>query len=457
MIKNKTKLLKAFPDSRLLLDLADEALRFLSPENLIKNSIHLKGEKLKIEGQIFDLKNYKKIFVIGAGKATYFMAKEINKLLKNRITEGFINVPQAITKKLGKIIVNRAGHPFPDENGLKGTKEILKIAEKASKHAKKTKERVLVICLISGGGSAMLPAPIAPLSLKDKVEITKQLLKSTATIHEINTVRKHLSAIKGGNLAAKIMPADLIALYISDVKNDDLDIIASGPTVLDKSTSSDALNILKKYGIKNTKAEKVLEVNETPKSINNKKVKNYVIGSNTVALKHLRKFLEKKKYSVEIFPDFLEGEAKLIPKKLFEKVKNQKKPPSEKNKIYIFGGETVVKIIGKGFGGRNQELALSAIKEIPETAKLMTLATDGVDGIAPVPVAGAIITGDLKRLCKEKNIDIEKYLKNNDSYSALKNLDCLIYTGPSGTNVGDIAVILNQNTLAISSKYNENK
>ncbi|PIZ76499.1 hypothetical protein COY05_00875 [Candidatus Peregrinibacteria bacterium CG_4_10_14_0_2_um_filter_38_24] len=418
MIKNRKKLLKNFPESGLFLDIADEALKFLSPENLMKNSVKFDEKKLK---------KYKKIFVIGAGKATYLMAKEINRLLKNRITEGFINVPEAITKNLGKIKVNKSGHPFSDENGLKGAQEILKIAEKADKND-------LVICLISGGGSAMLPAPIAPLSLKDKVQITKQLLKSTATIHEINTVRKHLSEIKGGNLSAKIMPADLIALYISDVKNDDLDIIASGPTVLDKSTSKDALKVLKRYGIKNAKAEKVLAVNETPKSINNKKVKNYIIGSNTLALKHLQKFLQKKNHKVEIFPDFLEGEAKLMPKKLFTKAK-------QKNKIYIFGGETVVKIIGKGFGGRNQELALSAINEIPETAKLMTLATDGVDGITPVPIAGAITTPALKKLCKEKNIDIEKHLKNNDSYSVLKDLDCLIYTGPSGTNVGDISVV----------------
>lgn len=443
MIKNKKELIKAYPDSRLLLDLAEEVLCFLSPENLIKNSIRLNGSKVQIEKETFDLNKYKNIYVIGAGKATYLMAKEINRLLGSRITEGFINVPEAITKKLGKIIVNKSGHPFPDENGLKGTQEILKIARKASENSKQTDEKNLVICLISGGGSAMLPAPIAPLSLKDKVEVTKQLLKSTATIHEINTVRKHLSEIKGGNLAAKIMPADLIALYISDVKNDDLDIIASGPTVLDKSTSKDALNVLKKYGIKNAKAEKVLALNETPKSINNKKVKNYVIGSNTVALKHLQKFLQKKKYSVEIFPNFLEGEAKLMPKKLFEIVGNKKKSHAEKNKIYLFGGETVVKIIGKGFGGRNQELALSAIKEIKEGTAFMTLATDGVDGIAPVQVAGAIITPALKKLCKEKNLDIGKYLKNNDSYTALKNLDCLIYIGPSGTNVGDIVVILN--------------
>ncbi|MFA6306023.1 MAG: glycerate-2-kinase family protein, partial [Candidatus Gracilibacteria bacterium] len=263
MIKNRKKLLKDLPDSRLLLDIAEEALKFLSPENLIKNSVKLKGEILQIEKAKFDLKKYKKIFVIGAGKATYFMAKEINHLLKNRIAEGFINVPEVITKNLGKIIVNKSGHPFPDENGLKGAQEILKIAKRASEHAKKTNQKILVICLISGGGSAMLPAPIAPLSLKDKIDITKRLLKSTATIHEINTVRKHLSQIKGGNLAAKIMPADLIALYISDVKNDDLDIIASGPTVLDKSTSKDALNILKKYKIKNQNAEKVLAQNET--------------------------------------------------------------------------------------------------------------------------------------------------------------------------------------------------
>jgi len=445
MIQNRKKLLKTHPEAKLFLDIVQEALTFLSPENLIKNSVKLTGDKLEIEGKTFDLKKYKNIYVIGAGKATYGMAKEINKLLGSRITDGYINVPKAITKKIGKITVNVAGHPFPDESGVNGTKEILKIAEKASESAQK-KENTLVICLISGGGSAMMPAPIAPLSLKDKVEITKKLLKSTATIHEINTVRKHLSEIKGGNLAAKIMPADLIALYISDVKNDDLDIIASGPTVLDKSTSKDALKILKKYGIKNVKIEKVLQTNETPKSLNKEKIKNYVIGSNTLVLKHLQKYLKSKHFDSEIFPNFLEGEAKLMPKKLFEIVGSKPSPQRKlskisKNKIYLFGGETVVKIIGKGFGGRNQELALSAINALPETAKLMTLATDGVDGIAPVEVAGALITPEIAKLCKEKHIDIEKYLKNNDSYSVLKKFDCLLYTGPSGTNVGDIAII----------------
>jgi hydroxypyruvate reductase len=408
MIKNHKELLKKIPEASLALDLAEEALRFLQPDNLFK---------LAIKNKTFDFSKYNNVYVVGGGKATYLLAKALNELVGHKIKAGYINVPVAKTKKIGDIIVNKAGHPFPDQNGLKGSKEILKIARKAGK-------RDLVICLITGGGSAMMPAPIPSITLKKKIDLTKKLLKSTANINEINIVRKHLSLIKGGNLAKACAPATVIALYISDVPNDKLTTIASGPTVLDKSTVKDAMKILKKYKITDK-----IKFKETPKKLNNKKIFNFIIGSNKQVLEHLKSFAEKKGYKVKTLPYFLKGEAKKMPPKLLSKV--------EKNKVLIAGGETVVQIKGKGFGGRNQELALASIPRLKDKTVLLTLATDGVDGLTPFPVAGAVVSEKLK---KEK-IQISKYLKENNSFEALKKLNCLLKTGPSGTNVGDITVI----------------
>jgi len=422
MIKNKRQLLKDFGEAKFLVEMAEEALEFLQPENLIKNNF----KKTSIPNS----KEIENIYVVGAGKATYKMAKAINSLFKGKIKDGVINVPVAITSKIGNIRVNKAAHPYPDENGLKGAKEILNIAKKAT-------DKDLLICLISGGGSALMPLPAEGLSLADKTNLTKQLLASRADIHEINTVRKHISAIKGGRLAANTK-AKLIGLYISDVLGDKIESIASGPTVADKSKVEDALKILKKYNIDDEKIIEIIKNNESPKKIDKKRIQNFIIGSNRVVLKHLQSFAERQGYKVEIFIDKMKGEAKRMPAKIFKK--------SKPGKISIFGGETVVKIIGKGQGGRNQEMALSSAKSLPKNAVFMTLATDGVDGVTDEPIAGAIISQKTIEQIKKDKINIKKYLDTNDSYNCLKKLNCLLKTGPSGTNVGDIAIILRSNS-----------
>jgi len=422
MIKNKRQLLKDFGEAKFLVEMAEEALEFLQPENLIKNNF----KKTSIPNS----KEIENIYVVGAGKATYKMAKAINALFKGKIKDGVINVPVAITSKIGNIRVNKAAHPYPDENGLKGAKEILNIAKKAT-------DKDLLICLISGGGSALMPLPAEGLSLADKTNLTKQLLASRADIHEINTVRKHISAIKGGRLAANTK-AKLIGLYISDVLGDKIESIASGPTVADKSKVEDALKILKKYNIDDEKIIEIIKNNESPKKIDKKRIQNFIIGSNRVVLKHLQSFAERQGYKVEIFIDKMKGEAKRMPAKIFKK--------SKPGKISIFGGETVVKIIGKGQGGRNQEMALSSAKSLPKNAVFMTLATDGVDGVTDEPIAGAIISQKTIEQIKKDKINIKKYLDTNDSYNCLKKLNCLLKTGPSGTNVGDIAIILRSNS-----------
>lgn len=399
---------------KFLLSLAKEAIKFLQPDLLIRKAFSSQIKNI-------DFKRYKHIYVVGAGKATYKMAQKLNKILGKKITKGFINVPVAETKKIGKIIVNKASHPYPDKQGQKGAEEILKIAKGAKKDD-------LLICLISGGGSALMPLPSYPLTLQDKINLTKKLLKSKADIHEINVVRKHISQIKGGRLAKVAEKSNILGLYISDVIGDKLESIASGPTVADKSTIADALKILKKYKIADKKIIAAIKNNESPKELNTKKIHNFIIGSNREVLEHLKKTTKKK---IEILPNFLQGEATKMAKKLLSKAK--------KNHVTIAGGETVVEIKGNGQGGRNQELALAAIKHIEEGEYLMTLATDGVDGITKTPVAGAIIHYGLKS--KITNKQINEYLKNNDSYKALKKLNCLIETGPSGTNVGDIAIV----------------
>ena len=424
MIKNYQALSNLYPDGKILLDLAEEALKFLQPENLIQQHVKLKNNQLIIDQKSFALNKYKRIFIIGAGKATYQMAQVLHKILKNKITAGYINVPKAYTKSIGKIIVNTASHPLPNAQGVKGAKKIMSIVKQA-------KEKDLIICLMSGGGSALLPLPAAGLTLKEKVNLTTKLLKCSANIHEINTIRKHISAIKGGKLAQEAIPATIISLYISDVIGDDLNVIASGPTVKDRSTSKDALAILKKCKIKNKKIKKIIKNNESVKKIDSQKVFNYIIGNNRQALDYIIKIAKKKKYKIKFLTANLKGEARIVAKKLAIKANKL----SAKT-IMIAGGETTVKVQGHGYGGRNQELILASLPYLANNVTALSLATDGVDGITPRPVAGAIISN------KFNYIDIKRYLKNNNSYSYLQKIHSVLDTGLTGTNVGDIIMFV---------------
>lgn len=424
MIRNKKQLLKLYPLSGILLDLAEEALDFLHPEKLINQHVKLKDGKLVIDRKIFCLNKYKRIFIVGAGKATYQMAIAMNKLLKNKITSGYINVPKSITKKIGKIVVNQAFHPLPNSRGVVGAKKIIELAINAKKDD-------LIICLLSGGGSALLPLPHHDISLSKKIILTKKLLDCSADIHEINCLRKHLSSIKGGRLAQAAWPATVISLCISDVIGNDLNTIASGPTVADSSTGLEAQKILKKYKLFTEKLGKIVRHNESPKKLDKQKVFNYIIGNNEQVLKYLIKTAKKNKLNIKYLGAQLNGEAKKLAEKLASIAKKAKK-----NTLIIGGGETTVKVKGNGYGGRNQELILAILPHLANKITALSLATDGVDGITPKPVAGAIIDD------KFKKIPCQKYLNNNDSYTFLKKIHSLLYTGLTGTNVGDIIMLL---------------
>ncbi|MFA5994940.1 MAG: glycerate kinase [Patescibacteria group bacterium] len=421
---------------KILQILAKTVLQALQPEKLLAKAVQLRGGVLVINKQRYNLRQFKNIYVVGAGKATYGMAKQINHLLGKRITAGYINVPLAHTKTIGNIIVNKASHPLPNAAGERGARLVMQLVKQATKDD-------LVICLISGGCSSLLPLPIAKVSLNDKIILTQQLMLAGANITELNVVRKHLSAIKGGQLALAAKPATVISLIISDVIGDQLDVIASSPTAVDMSTSDEAIAVLKHYNLCTVHWQRLLHQHETPKQLLNN-VHNIIIGSNQQALVAAANVAKQLKLHPYILTSTLQGETRQVTQVLMAIVQEIKKynRPVRRPALLLSGGETTVTVTGEGSGGRNQELVLAALPHLTKNVAIMSLATDGVDGFTPKPVAGAL--ADYKTLLrsKAKKINLQYYLTNNDSYAVLKKLGCHIITGPTGTNVGDVIMIL---------------
>jgi hydroxypyruvate reductase len=444
-----------------------EGVRRAYPYDIIKNSVSLKDNKLKINLEKYEiienLEKYDKIYVIGAGKATATMAKAIEEILKNKIERGLISVKYGHTSDLKIIDYIEAGHPVPDENGFEAGKKILDIAKNAD-------ENSLVITLISGGGSALLTHPYVyegedekiNVRLEDIQDTTNRLLKCGAIINEINCLRKHLSAIKGGKLARALYPAKSINLILSDVVGDRLDTIASGPTSPDDTTFEEMERIIKKYEIRDNLPRNVLkilekglkkEVEETPKEGNRifENTKNILIGTNYQSLLACKNKAKSLGYNTLILSSQVVGEAKEVAKVLSGIGKDAKKHDllKEKPLCIIAGGETTVTLTGDGKGGRNQEIALSYLSEIEkepdsyENMYFLSASTDGNDG--PTDAAGAYADLDLFKKSKEKDLSIDDYLKNNDSYHFFEKIDGLIKTGPTNTNVCDIHLILIEN------------
>jgi glycerate 2-kinase len=395
--------------------------------------------------------NCNRVLVMGFGKAACQMTKAIEDSLKDLITTGTVitkygHCPSSYRSENVKVI--EAGHPVPDENGLKGTEEIIGLL-------KNSNENTLVVCLISGGGSALLVAPYEGITLEEKQKITQQLLRAGVNINELNTVRKHISGVKGGRLAEIAYPARVLSLILSDVIGDRLDVIASGPTSPDKTTYYDALTVLKKYKLIESSPGSVLEIlnkginsliPETPKDGNIifEHVENVIIGSNKTLLNAAKEKAEKSGFEVEIISSEISGEAKDVGKWLAQKsitMKFSKDQKIKKSKCLISGGETTVTVKGNGVGGRNMELALSFAIEIKgiDGITLLSAGTDGTDG--PTDAAGAIVDGQTVSKAKAIGIDPEAYLKNNDSYNFFMKTDELFNTGPTGTNVMDIQIV----------------
>ena len=440
-------------DDRLakIYHILNSALNAVDPYRAILENVRRDNKRLFINNNRFNLNKFNSIYIIGAGKAGAPMARAIEDILGQTITKGVVVIkqhsPQQSNSTTNKIKLRTASHPIPNQAGVQGTSEILQLLDKAT-------ENDLVLCLISGGGSALLTAPVPSISLDDLQIMTKQLLTCGATIHEINTLRKHLSLVKGGGIAKHAAPAQIISLILSDVVGDPLDVIASGPTSPDSTTYSDCINILRKYDLYNAIPKSIQtyinagnqgDYPETPKPKDPifNRIINLIVGNNLIAAKAAQKQAQAEGFNALIFSTEIQGEAREVGKVLAAVAKQITKSndPVPRPACIVFGGETTVTVRGQGLGGRNLELALSTVSEVAglEDIAIITLATDGDDG--PTHTAGAIVTGETYTRAKKRGLDPIKYLINNDSYHFFEPLGNLLIPGLTETNVNDLAFI----------------
>ncbi|MCS7287235.1 MAG: glycerate kinase [Anaerolineae bacterium] len=426
------------------------ALKAVDPAEAIRKVVKRENDKLIVADRIYDLSYFQRIIVVGGGKAGAPMAAAVEEVLGERITGGWVNVKEGYILEPfpARIYINQAGHPTPNEAGFEGAKKIMEMVSGLG-------ERDMVITLISGGGSALMPLPAEGITLEDKKLATSLLLRCGATINEMNALRKHISAIKGGQLAKAAYPATIISLILSDVVGSPLDTIASGPTAPDPTTFSDAWKVLEKYGILTEMPQSIVErlqrgmkgeIPETPKPGDPvfDRVQNVIIADNYIAATAALEEARRWGFNALLLTTFLEGEAREIGKAVAALGKEiaLRGIPIPPPACLILGGETTVTIKGKGKGGRNQELALAAAIALEgwDEITIVTLATDGTDG--PTDAAGAIVDGTTVRRGLEKGLSPLAYLQDNDSYTFFKALGDLLVTGPTNTNVNDLVFIL---------------
>ena len=366
-----------------------------------------------------------RVILVAAGKAAWQMAKAAYDC--TAVDDGIVITKYNHVKgAIGNLQIREAGHPTPDENSFSATKEAIELV-------KDLKETDTVLFLLSGGGSALFELPLIPK--EELQDITRQLLACGADITEINTIRKRLSAVKGGRFAKLCKPAQVYSIVLSDVIGDKLDVIASGPAYPDSSTSEEALEIASKYDLQLSQTALALLQQETPKTLHN--VTTQITGSVRLLCAATADACEKLGYEPILLTNSLTCEARNAGELLAKELKNY-----DRKVALIAGGETVVKLKGSGKGGRNQELALSAALGIDGIvgAAVFSVGSDGTDG--PTEAAGGYVDGHTVKALAEKGIEIEKILADNDSYHALQAIDGLIITGPTGTNVNDVAVAL---------------
>ncbi|MBN1829056.1 MAG: glycerate kinase [Deltaproteobacteria bacterium] len=433
-------------DARMIFD---EGLRAADPGVAVRRFVRLapNGDITAGSSQ-YRIQDIGRIFIVGAGKAAAPMTKALEELLGDALTGGVVTTKYGHGMPLDRVRLREAGHPVPDEEGLKGAREIMDLLSEA-------REGDLIFCLVSGGGSALMPMPVEGITLKDKQSATGALLACGATIHEINAIRKHISAVKGGKLARAAHPAKLISLILSDVVGDDLDVIASGPTVPDRSTFADCIEILAKYAILDVVPPSVrsyLEAGvrgESPETVKaGDKVfdheEHFIIGSASISLAAAKQKAESLGYHAAILSSCIEGETREVAKALAAMAKEEllSSNPLQRPACLISGGETTVTITGSGLGGRNMEFVLSAAMELSGWSPVCMLSggTDGTDG--PTDAAGAVADGRTISRAMEKGLRAPDFLKGNDSYHFFESLGDLLITGPTMTNVMDLRIIL---------------
>jgi len=425
----------------------EAALNAANPATCIQKNIQLTDGQLTIAGERFSIPA--RLIVIGAGKASARMAQVVEQILGEHVTGGLVVTKYGHALRLERIRVIEAGHPIPDSAGVRAVQETRDLLRNLSADD-------IVLCLISGGGSALWPAPAKGITLEAKQEVTEGLLRAGATIRELNAVRKHLSAIKGGQLATWASPARVMSLIMSDVIGDPIDFIASGPTAPDTTSFSDALDIVQKYGIE--VPESVLfrlhegaggRIAETPKPGNPlfERVKNHIIANNRLLIDAAAEKAFEIKFNTLILSTEIEGEAKDMGG-LFASVAREiglSGNPIQRPACILGAGETTVTVRGRGLGGRNQEMALAcamvmAAHPPPAPSCFASVATDGTDG--PTSAAGGLVDEFTCARAAKLGLGPLQFLLSNDSFNLLKATGDLIVTGPTQTNLMDLQILL---------------
>ncbi len=426
----------------------DAAVRAVDPAEAIRRHMRREGSRLSIGPDSVDLDKVRQVVVVGLGKAGASMAGATEEILGDRISRGLVVTKYGHVQPTKTIRLHEAGHPVPDDAGIAGAQAILD-------HVKGLTADDLVLVLISGGGSALTPAPVGGITLAEKQALTKSLLACGADIREMNTLRKHISRIKGGQLARAAAPARVFTLILSDIVGDPLDAIASGPTVPDPRTYADALGILDKYRIRGEIPASIrtyLEAGaagqqaETPKPDDPLfgRVKSVMVASNIQALEAAEGEARRLGLTPLILSSFIEGETREVARMhaaLAMEVRASRRPIAAPACI-ITGGETTVTLKGKGKGGRNQEFALAAGLDIAgmRDVVIFSAGTDGTDG--PTDAAGAVVDGSTVERAKSLGLNPRAALDGNDAYPFFEKLGDLVITGPTRTNVMDVRLVL---------------
>lgn len=431
------------------LDIFHACVKAADPGEAIRNNVRIEGHVLSF-GKTYhvNVHDFERIFVVGAGKASASMAAAIESLLQDSISGGLVVVKYGHGKPLQKVRLEEAGHPIPDLQSESASRHIVDLADSFT-------ERDLVISCISGGGSSLLASPVSGVSLSSKQWVTESLMKAGADIHELNAVRKHLSAIKGGRLAQRAHPATVINLMLSDVIGDDPGTIGSGPFAADETTFETAWGVLEKFGLLRKAPPPVIRhlqdgldglAKETPKpgDLIFSRVFNLVVGSNIAALTAGRERASDLGYNAAILSSTLRGdtvEAARFHAHIAEEI-SASSNPLPRPACILSGGETTVLVSGTGLGGRNQHFVLSVVKEASRIpgAVFLSAGSDGTDG--PTDAAGALADSQTLLRAQSAGLAVDDFLSRSDSYHFFSALGDLVVTGPTFTNVMDIRVIL---------------
>jgi glycerate-2-kinase len=427
-MSNKTLLRKTF----------DAVLQEVRPQNLIRQQCRLKGDVLTVAGQSYDLNKYKNIYLLGSGKAVVPMAQEIHALLSSYITKSLIIGAYECSEKFGNCLYFKSTHPLPSQKSIQAARALQTMMASLD-------EEDLFIYLLSGGNSAMVELPEEPITLNEFQEATSLMLKGAMPIEKINSVRKHISQVKGGKLA-NCTQAQGIVLVLSDVIGDDLHAIGSAPLYCDTTTFEDAKASLEEYGLFETMPQSIQNVieegqkglrTETPK-IPHKHIDHYILGSNTLVLQKAQRFLSASGVDATVIEKPIEGDTQTLAEELLAFATSHQ----QGRHCYIFGGEATVLVQGEGKGGRNQHLCLSVLKQLAGKTDItfLSAATDGIDGNSDA--AGAVIDIHSYVDARSHNIDVQHYLETFDSNSFFAQTGELLVPGPTHNNLLDIVMML---------------